>query len=51
MSEEKLFKVNKSLVFSILFSSLWMDKKIVIVGGGIIGCSTAYYLTKLGHKD
>ena len=25
--------------------------KIVIVGGGIIGCSTAYFLTKLGQKN
>ena len=23
---------------------------VVIVGGGIIGCCTAYYLTRLGHK-
>ena len=28
-----------------------MESKIVIVGGGIIGCSTAYYLTKLGHRN
>eukprot|EP00092_Neocalanus_flemingeri_P031003 GFUD01033674.1.p1 GENE.GFUD01033674.1~~GFUD01033674.1.p1 ORF type:complete len:368 (+),score=36.14 GFUD01033674.1:67-1170(+) len=28
-----------------------LEQKIVIVGGGIIGCSTAYYLTKLGHKN
>ena len=27
-----------------------MESNIVIVGGGIIGCSTAYYLTKLGHR-
>ncbi len=25
--------------------------EIVIVGGGIIGCSVAYHLTKLGRKD
>ena len=25
--------------------------EIVIIGGGIIGCSVAYHLTKLGHKD
>ena len=23
-------------------------KRVVIVGGGVIGCSTAYYLTKFG---
>ncbi|MFA9491853.1 MAG: FAD-dependent oxidoreductase [Anaerolineales bacterium] len=25
--------------------------KVVIIGGGVIGCSTAYHLTKLGWKD
>ncbi len=25
--------------------------KVVIIGGGIIGCATAYHLTKLGVKD
>ena len=25
--------------------------QVVIVGGGIIGCSVAYHLTKLGWKD
>ena len=25
--------------------------QIVIVGGGIVGCSTAYHLTKMGYKD
>ncbi len=25
--------------------------RVVIVGGGIVGCSTAYHLTKLGWKD
>lgn len=25
--------------------------EIVIIGGGAIGCSIAYHLTKLGHKD
>ncbi|MEH6474879.1 MAG: FAD-dependent oxidoreductase, partial [Sneathiella sp.] len=25
--------------------------KTVIIGGGIIGCSTAYHLGRMGHKD
>ena len=25
--------------------------RIVIVGGGIVGCSVAYHLTKLGWRD
>jgi glycine/D-amino acid oxidase-like deaminating enzyme len=25
--------------------------EIVIVGGGIVGCSIAYHLTKLGKRD
>ena len=28
-----------------------MSEKISIIGGGIIGCSIAYYLTKRGVKD
>src|SRR5215510_9017120 len=27
------------------------EAKVVIVGGGVIGCSVAYHLTKLGWKD
>ncbi|PLR81172.1 FAD-dependent oxidoreductase [Bacillus canaveralius] len=27
------------------------QKKIVIIGAGIVGCSTAYYLNKMGHGD
>jgi glycine cleavage system aminomethyltransferase T/glycine/D-amino acid oxidase-like deaminating enzyme len=27
------------------------EAKVIIVGGGIIGCSVAYHLTKLGWKD
>ena len=25
--------------------------QVVVIGGGIIGCSTAYHLTKMGWKD
>ena len=27
------------------------QKQVVIIGGGVIGCSIAYHLTKLGWKD
>ena len=27
------------------------QSRVIIVGGGIIGCSIAYHLTKLGWKD
>ncbi|MGE8081141.1 GcvT family protein [Peribacillus loiseleuriae] len=26
-------------------------KKIVIIGAGVVGCSTAYYLSKMGQRD
>ena len=26
-------------------------KQVVIIGGGVIGCSVAYHLVKLGWKD
>ena len=32
-------------------SSLPTSAKIVIIGGGIVGCSTAYHLGKMGFKD
>jgi len=32
-------------------SKLPKHAKVVIIGGGVIGCSTAYHLTKLGWKD
>src|SRR6476660_5396078 len=32
-------------------SSIPAEAKVVIVGGGIIGCSVAYHLTKLGWRD
>ena len=32
-------------------NSLPKKAKVVIIGGGVIGCSTAYHLAKLGWKD
>ena len=30
--------------------SLPSSSKFIIVGGGIVGCSTAYHIAKLGHE-
>ena len=27
------------------------NTKVVVIGGGVIGCSVAYHLTKFGWKD
>ncbi|MEM7538195.1 MAG: FAD-dependent oxidoreductase [Chloroflexota bacterium] len=32
-------------------NALPVETKVVIIGGGIIGCSTAYHLTKMGCRD
>ena len=32
-------------------TSIPKHARVVIIGGGVIGCSTAYHLTKLGWKD
>ena len=34
-----------------LNTSLPSHAQVVIIGGGVIGCSTAYHLAKLGWKD
>ena len=30
--------------------SLPTSSQVIIVGGGIVGCSTAYHLAKIGHE-
>ncbi|MBW2231909.1 MAG: FAD-dependent oxidoreductase, partial [Deltaproteobacteria bacterium] len=32
-------------------ASLPTHARVVIIGGGVIGCSVAYHLTKLGWRD
>jgi 4-methylaminobutanoate oxidase (formaldehyde-forming) len=32
-------------------SAVPRNARVVIIGGGVIGCSVAYHLTKLGWKD
>ena len=32
-------------------SNIPKHARVIIVGGGVIGCSLAYHLTKLGWKD
>ena len=32
-------------------SNIPKHARVIIVGGGVIGCSVAYHLTKLGWKD
>jgi glycine/D-amino acid oxidase-like deaminating enzyme len=27
------------------------QSQVVVIGGGVVGCSIAYHLTKLGWKD
>ena len=34
-----------------MVSKLPAQARVVIIGGGIVGCSTAYHLTKLGWRD
>ena len=32
-------------------TSLPSSARIVVIGGGIVGCSTAYHLGKMGYTD
>ena len=42
---------SRALIASGMPSALPREANVVIVGGGIIGCSIAYHLAKLGWKD
>ncbi len=42
---KRVFRGNQSLV------NIQNKARVVIIGGGIIGCSVAYHLTRLGWKD
>src|SRR5437870_1564645 len=41
----------RSTIESCAMQSFPTETKVIIVGGGVIGCSIAYHLTKLGWKD
>ncbi len=43
--------MSKESQSSVNTKSLPSQAQVVIVGGGVIGCSIAYHLTKLGWKD
>ncbi len=43
--------MNDERISEVSVNTLPTQAKVVIIGGGIIGCSTAYHLAKLGWKD
>ncbi|NQT55617.1 MAG: FAD-dependent oxidoreductase, partial [Desulfobacteraceae bacterium] len=48
MQTTALFKIAQTLIGRIIMKD---SAQVVIIGGGIIGCSTAYHLTKMGCTD
>ena len=45
------YQLNAGRCYSVESASLPAQSQVVICGGGVIGCSVAYHLTKLGWND